>query len=166
MTNSKDSSLIANSAALISIHPVYASMISRGEKKVEFRRVWTARPVRQLVIYATAPVQKIVALAEIDRVFRGSKTALWHLSKHVGGGISRRKLFDYLAGKESAFGLTLQEVTALVEPLDPAVLFGADFRPPQSFRYMKAEESLRLANILGTDYGSHFCGGGAWGGQD
>ena len=72
---------------LISIHPRHVEAILAGEKTIEFRRRWTAREVGHLVIYATVPVKRIVALVPIDETFHGSPTVHWNLAQqHCVGG--------------------------------------------------------------------------------
>ncbi len=105
MTNLKRFLPMEGSAALISIHPNYVERILSGEKCLEFRRSWAANPIDILVIYATAPVQQIVAVTQVGNVFRGSKNRLWELARDKGGGISRRKLFDYMQGKKRKVAL-------------------------------------------------------------
>ena len=135
--------------ALISIHPKFAEKILSGEKRLEFRRIWAAQPVDVLVIYATSPVQRIVGLAWIEGVHQGSKTKLWELGKLHGGGISRRKLFAYLDGRKEAVALAIGKCHRLTEALDPRRLFNTNFKPPQSFRYLRSEEIQQLNDITG-----------------
>jgi predicted transcriptional regulator len=149
MKNTKKSVLKAANAALISIHPGYVEKIVSGEKRFEFRRGWAALPVDFLVIYATSPVQRIVAIVEVGRTIRGSRSSLWRLARDEGGGISRRKLFAYLAGKKEGVAIELIRRMKLGEALDPLVLFGEEFRPPQSFRYLNQDELKVLAKQLG-----------------
>ncbi|BAP87352.1 putative uncharacterized protein [Burkholderiales bacterium GJ-E10] len=132
--------------ALISIRPEYAEKILAGEKRLEFRRVWAARPVDVLAIYATAPVQRIVGLAWIEHVHHGSKTKLWELGKQHGGGIIRRKLFSYLSGRKEAVALVIGRHQRFADALDPRRVFDVNFRPPQSFRYLRPEEIRQLNN--------------------
>lgn len=137
------------SAALISIHPNYVEKILSGEKRLEFRRSWAANQIDYLVIYATVPVQQIVAVTQIGHVFRGSKSHLWELARLKGGGISRRKLFEYMHGKKEGIALELLKVFKLDDGLSPQSLFGDGFRPPQSFRYLSQNEFNKLSNHLG-----------------
>lgn len=135
--------------ALISIHPEYADMIVSGEKKLEFRRSWAATHVDFIVIYATAPVKRIVAVSKIGKVFQESRTGLWDLARERGGGITRRKLFAYLEGKKQAFALELVKTLNIKHGICPKDLFGNDFRPPQSFRYLSQNEVDLLIRQLG-----------------
>lgn len=130
--------------ALISIHPVYAAMLLSGEKKLEFRRRWSARSVETLFIYATAPVQRIVGFAKVARVTQGTPTQLWRLTKEMKGGVTRRKLFTYLAGRKTGVAIEIKKVTLFPGGVDPRVCLGREFRPPQSFRYLSDREVLQI----------------------
>ncbi|MHB8249310.1 MAG: hypothetical protein ACYDCX_10565 [Acidithiobacillus sp.] len=136
-------------AVLISIHPKYAAKILAGEKHLEFRRIWAARPVDFLVIYATYPVQRIVAVTQLGQVFRGSKNHLWQLSKKRGGGVSRRKLFKYMDGKKEGVALELLNTIKIISEIDPREIFGEGFRPPQSFRYLSQSELSMFRRKVG-----------------
>lgn len=136
-------------AALISIHPEYVDKIMSGEKRFEFRRNWATTPVEYLVIYATAPVQRIVAMAKVGRTIRASKSRLWEISREGGAGISRDKLFSYLNGKSEAVALELVSHIEIAEQPDPRTIFGKKFSPPQSFRYLTENELHRLMERIG-----------------
>ncbi|MGW8158429.1 MAG: ASCH domain-containing protein [Desulfoprunum sp.] len=135
-------------AVLISINPEYAEKILSGEKKLEFRRSWGENQVKHMVIYATSPHQKIVAVAEIKEVHRGSRQHFWKLAKEKGGGISRRRLFNYLKGSKNPVAIELTNVRKLEKGLDPKIVFGVNFRPPQSFNYLNKEYMNRINNML------------------
>lgn len=124
---------------LISIHPRFVEAILGGEKTIEFRRRWTNRPVSHLVIYATSPVKKIVALAPIKEVVEASPTALWRLSQQQGGGVTRSELYDYFHELSIGIGLRLGKVKPLQQTIDPYRWFEG-FRPPQSYRFLAQEE--------------------------
>lgn len=136
-------------AALISIHPVYVEKILSGEKRLEFRRSWAANHVDFLVIYATSPVQRIVAVSQIGHVFRGSKSHLWELARVKGGGVSRRKLFEYMQGKKEGVALELLKVFKIDGGICPHSFLGEGFRPPQSFRYLSHNDFSNLINNVG-----------------
>ena len=57
-------------AILLSIKPKYSDLILSGEKRVEFRRTWAADEVGLIAIYASSPIQRIVALVGAAVVFR------------------------------------------------------------------------------------------------
>ncbi|MEN8134999.1 MAG: ASCH domain-containing protein [Thermodesulfobacteriota bacterium] len=135
-------------AVLISIHPGYTEKILSGEKRLEFRRSWVVRPVKYMVIYATSPIQRIVAVAEIKEVYSGTRARLWSLAMEKGGGISRRKLFSYLADSKNPVAIELTNIKQLESGLDPKDLFGSNFRPPQSFCYLKEDVLSQITEIL------------------
>ena len=131
---------------LISIHPCHVEAILAGEKTIEFRRRWTSRAVSHLVIYATVPVKRIVAVVPIEEAVKGSPTALWNLARQHGGGVTRAELFAYFSGLKKGFGLRLGCVKPLRRTIDPFTKF-EEFRAPQSFRFMTTYEAkaIRLA---------------------
>lgn len=135
-----------SSTALISIHPEYALRILEGSKKLEFRRRWTNRSVSTLVIYATAPIKRIVGFAQVAGVTQGTPTELWRLTKRVDGGISKAKLLAYLGGSKKGVAIELRKIRALPGGIDPRMCLGSAFRPPQSFRYLNKEEVFRLTS--------------------
>ena len=130
--------------ALISIHPEYARRILAGDKKFEFRRRWTSRPVDTLFIYATAPVQRIVGFATIARVTYGTPTQLWRLTQQPNAGISKSKLFAYLGSARTGVAIELSKVTPMPSGIDPRLCLGQGFRPPQSFKYLNENEVSKI----------------------
>lgn len=140
MTHLKKFLQSAANPVLISIHPVFATAIVEGRKRVEFRRRWTQRQTDVAVIYSTAPVQKIVAIVEIKQVVRAKKSQLWDLSKEHGGSITREKLRDYMNGVDQGIALLLGEQSTPVELINPKDVFGSSFIAPQSFRYLRTSE--------------------------
>ena len=128
---------------LISIRPCFVEKILSGEKKLEFRRSWAAQPVDVLVIYSSAPTQRIVAAANIVGVTEGSPTALWELAKKKGGGVTRQLIYDYFEGKKTGFAIEIADVLEFERPVDPKKVF-KDFMPPQSFRYLDAKDYNKI----------------------
>jgi predicted transcriptional regulator len=137
-----------NRVILISVHPHYADKIVSGEKRIEFRRCWATQPISEIVIYATSPIQRVVAIARVKKVTQASPSKLWELSKKVGGGISREKLFVYLSGKKEAFGVELTAVRSMKKILSPKEVFGDKFHPPQSFCYLTEDDLVSLKQYL------------------
>ncbi|WP_273693344.1 hypothetical protein [Shewanella vesiculosa] len=140
---------MADNFVLISIHPEHVVKILSGEKKLEFRRRWTTKKVVSLVIYETSPTQKIVAIANVKTIYRGTKSRLWELSKIKGGGISKARLFEYIGTRTEGVAIELSEIINLGNGLSPALIFGKGFHPPQSFRYIKENELKKLKIYIG-----------------
>jgi predicted transcriptional regulator/adenylate kinase len=131
---------------LISLHPEHALKILSGEKKLEFRRRWASDPVEQIVIYATAPVKKLVGVASVKRAHRGSPTALWELAKRLGGGLTRQALRDYFSSQPEGIAIEIGHLSQFSPALDPTVIF-EKFSAPQSFCYL-ADTSLEKIDAV------------------
>lgn len=128
-------------AVLISIHPEHIVNILAGRKIFEYRKVIPSQDVSLLVLYSTAPVMKIVAVAEVlGRIF-GSPTHVWNATS-FGSGISRRFFREYFSGQRQASALSLGRVYELTSPLDLSSLSGMKV-PPQSFSYINGDD-IRL----------------------
>lgn len=120
--------------ALFSIHPTYAEAILNGTKTVEFRRTPLADDVTHVVIYATAPVQRVVGTFEVAGVESMRPTTAWRNFRKVGG-IDRAAFQSYYEGAAMAHVIRVRRAQRLPEPLSLADL-DPDLRPPQSFQYI------------------------------
>src|SRR5690349_18917714 len=96
--------------ALISIQPTFVQKILEGEKAIEFRRRWTTNHVDMLVVYSSSPVKQLVLVARVAKVVEAPRSQLWDLAKKKGGGVTRKKLFDYMAGKAKGYAIELEEI--------------------------------------------------------
>lgn len=132
---------------VISLHPEHANKVLSGTKILEFRRVWANKPISEVVIYSTTPIQKIVAIAKVARTHHTSRNQLWNLSKTLGGGISRRALYRYFEGKTKGYAIEFSSVTRLNPPLNANVLFD-NFYPPQSLTYLSTNNLNKLKDAL------------------
>jgi adenylate kinase len=132
-----------SNVVVISLHPEHANKILSGIKVLEFRRVWANKPISEVVIYSTAPVQEIVAVAKVEKVHHTSKYKLWELSKSLGGGLSRRALYKYFEGKKKGYAIQFSSIIRFNPPLNANSLFD-NFHPPQSLAYLNAINLNRL----------------------
>ena len=151
-------------AALISIHPKHVANILGGRKIFEYRKVLPSQDVSHLVLYSTAPVMKIVAIAEVVGRIVGSPTKVWNVTG-FGSGISRSFYREYFAGQRQACALSLGRVYELVSPMGLSLLAGVK-TPPQSFSYLNDDDiGLILKNrSKAATVGSHMvCVGGIHG---
>ncbi len=121
----------------MSIHPEFARRIVGGEKLVEFRRRSAVRDLSHILIYATIPVRAVIAVAEIERVERGSPTALWKSFSDVGG-IERAGFFRYYAGVTQGIAYVLGRIWSCAVPVALGHL-GLPRSAPQGFQYVSAE---------------------------
>lgn len=121
---------------LISVRPQYVNRILCGEKRYEFRtRVPYANRARDVYIYSSAPVQRIVARFPLTKVLEGSPEEIWELCRY-SAGIDRDGFFEYFEGGEMAYAIVIDGLQRLDPPVDPFRRF-ENFRPPQSFYYLK-----------------------------
>lgn len=122
---------------LISIHPKYVDDIIRSKKVFEYRKSLPREDVDQLVIYATAPVKKIVAVVQVLRTLNAKPNLLWRQTSK-GSGIDKKFFDQYFANIETAHAFHLGKVTEVVNGIELQHLESST--PPQSFRYLSAQE--------------------------
>ena len=120
--------------ALFAIHPGYAEAILAGEKRVEFRRKGPAVPISHVVVYATAPVRKVVGWFAVGGVETGSPVALWDRFGRIGG-VEQGAFDRYYVACDVGLAITVTNARALDEPLGLEEL-ALGSRAPQSFRYV------------------------------
>lgn len=132
------------------VKPEYANRIVAGEKHFEFRRTRIRRDLTHVVIYSSAPVKRIVGLAEVQSVVTSTPAKLWERTKH-SAGISRQRFREYFFGAQSAVAISLKRVYPINCELRPEDIIKG-FSIPQSFRYVDRwfiEKVIRLGCILG-----------------
>lgn len=120
-------------AVLMSIHPAYAEAILRGDKKVEFRKRAFRSPVAFVVIYATAPIRKVVGYFHVDEVDKASPAALWRRYSPIGG-IDKAHFDHYFRGDKSGAGIRVGRTVRFPRALPLETFLRG--RPPQSFQYL------------------------------
>lgn len=127
-------SIASRSVALFSIHPFYAELLLEGTKLVEFRRTRVPNDLKYVVIYATAPVQRIVGFFSVAKVVNSSPTMVWQRYAEVGG-ITESEFFKYYADRQTAIAIEVGRMNCLERPLLLSSL-DEDLVPPQSFQYL------------------------------
>jgi predicted transcriptional regulator len=134
------------SIALLSIHPKFAHAIMRGEKRVEFRRKSPRADTSHVVVYATAPISKVVGFFEVDGIEAGSPGNLWERFSSVGG-IREDDFVRYYTSCAVGTAIRVGSVTQ-VQPPVPLDCIDPELSPPQSFRYLKGDALDLLAGDL------------------
>lgn len=125
------------SKVLFSIHPIYADRILSGEKLFEFRTVRCQRSVDRMIIYASAPVFRIVGEITIRRIIQAPPNILW-VETQYGAGISKADFDAYFLGRTIAVAYQLEKP---VRYPNPVLLTNIGIeRPPQSFQYLSEEQ--------------------------
>jgi predicted transcriptional regulator len=121
--------------AILSIKPIFADAIFRGEKKFEYRRKLFRNFVPQTVfVYASAPISQVIGYFEIGEILTACPSRLWAKTKS-GAGISKTHFFEYFRGCRQANAIRVRNAILFNEPLDLAERFGVT-RAPQSFCYV------------------------------
>jgi len=119
---------------IISIKPRYVEKILNKEKIYEFRKiVFKENNIRNIYIYASSPIKKIVAICEFEKIIEGTPEEVWEVCKDYAG-ISEQEFFSYFNNREKAYSIKLKNIQKLESGFDPYKLI-KNFRPPQSFMY-------------------------------
>ena len=120
---------------LLSIKPEYALKIFEGSKRYEFRRVIFRRePVKRVVVYASAPVGKVIGEFEIAEILHDDIEYLWtKTEKHAG--ISRERFLEYFADRDKGYAIQVKNSVMYEEPVPLATFMVSS--PPQSFLYLQ-----------------------------
>lgn len=113
-----------------------------GDKQVEFRRR-APSSLTHVIVYATAPVQRIVGWFRVGGVEAETPAVLWERFGEIGG-ISSSEFARYYDACDVGSAIRVAEASRLRRPLAIDAI-GAGVKPPQSFRYVPWEsfEALR-----------------------
>ncbi len=95
---------------LLSIKPEFVEKIFDGSKKYEYRKVLPQRTdISVIVIYASAPVQRVVGEFRINEIFSESVDILWKRTKEYSG-ISKEYYMSYFQHKNVANAIEIGEL--------------------------------------------------------
>lgn len=120
---------------LLSLRPHFADAIIEGRKTIELRRTRpNISPGARVLLYASAPRMAVVASARVASILEDEPANIWR-DHHHEVGISESGFEDYFDGAGMAYGLRLQDVTA-VDPMPLSELRALGVEPPQSWRYV------------------------------
>lgn len=119
---------------LLSIKPEFVDKIFSGEKKFEFRRViFKDRSVKTVLVYASAPVQKVIGEFEIEEIVCQDIETLWKITQSHAG-ITYDYFATYFEGKKQGFAIKIKNL----KKFKNAQCIKKDYHltPPQSFVYV------------------------------
>lgn len=136
-------------ALVISIRPRFAEMIFDGRKTVELRRVCPRISAGDLaLVYVSSPIKELQGAFEVAKVISISPMALW---RRVGSksGITKKEFLYYFQDKVKAHALVVKRAWKLPVPIRLSTLRKrkGGFRPPQSFHYLRQNESTLLTSF-------------------
>lgn len=121
------------SKAIFSIKPKYVSQIIDGTKKYEFRKCKLARPVDTIIIYATAPISKIIGEFHVSEILVDSPNVIWNKTQFYSG-LNEDEFFSYFCNCKRAIAYEIQEV--MIYPVCKELLDLGIKYIPQSFAYI------------------------------
>ncbi|WP_271765968.1 hypothetical protein [Aquimarina algiphila] len=120
---------------ILSIKPEFAFKIFEGTKKFEFRRsLFKNQEVKNIVVYASAPISKVIGEFEIDTIFHQDLNSLWDKTSKFSG-ISQGYYKDYFTGKDQGYAIKVKNPVMYENQLCIKKSFGLN--PPQSFAYIR-----------------------------
>lgn len=121
---------------LLPIKPQFAYKLFDGSKGFEFRRSIFAREgVDTVVVYASAPVKRVIGEFSIERVLHLEVDALWEATKNKAG-ITEDYFRQYFTGKSHGYALQVHHPIRYPQPLTLFEATGLEGPPPQSFCYL------------------------------
>lgn len=120
-------------AIILSIHPKHIAKIISGEKRYEFRKK-IPTDIEYIVVYATAPIKKIVAVIEIDVVLKDSPQNIWEQTQQYAG-ISYEFLMHYFNDNPDAYAIKFKNIHRLPTPVDLTLMKNIR-SAPQSYQYV------------------------------
>lgn len=117
---------------ILSIHPRHIEKLLSGEKLYEFRKRIPLE-IRYIIVYATAPIKKIVAFIEVDKIIKETPEIVWGKTKKHAG-ISEDFFLRYFKDKQVAYAVKVKRVTKLKNPV-PLIRLNYNCAP-QSYVYI------------------------------
>jgi type I restriction enzyme S subunit len=125
---------------LLSVKPEFAEKILSDEKRYEFRKSGfrDESVVDSVLIYSSAPVQRIVGWFTLDTVVELPPERLWERFGSQSGIDDRDRFMSYFSGNDTGYAIAIDEVYQLSPAVDPWHHFD-EFRPPVSFKYIERE---------------------------
>ena len=121
---------------LMSIHPEYADALLDGTKTVELRKSRVASDISHIVIYATAPIQRVLGWVKAVKVEHGRPTEIWKTHKSQVG-IRAGAFRAYYRGHLQATAIHVDSPQRLSTPLALSAL-EEQLTAPRSWRYLSA----------------------------
>lgn len=139
---------------LISVKPYWAEQIANGQKLWELRKLPPREGVKNVIIYATAPYSKIVAIAPLIAVVKGTPFQIWDKNIRLGNVacITNKAFWEYYGeDRGKAVALVLMQVQPLNILLAKIKELKPRFHPPQSYVYLRDEDELAKACRLDSN---------------
>ncbi|MBK8256478.1 MAG: hypothetical protein IPK82_27895 [Polyangiaceae bacterium] len=125
-----------DNSIVLSLRPQWAAAIIQGRKRVEIRRVFSARwEGHRASLYATNPIKSLVGEARIGRVVEGTPAEIWAIYG-ADIGCDRASFDSYTGSASRVFALELTDVRPFARQVgvdELAAMLGEKPRAPQSY---------------------------------
>lgn len=122
--------------AILSIKPQFVEEIVAGRKHFEFRKHGFKKPVRNVYIYASSPVCRIIGEFVLGDIISDKPEELWKKTREFSG-ISKAFFDDYFSAHDIGYALEIKAFKQYPEPINPYQK-NRKFRAPQSFCYVES----------------------------
>ena len=136
-----------NKTIILSIHPKHIEKILSGEKRYEYRKR-IPQDINYIIVYATAPTKKVVALIEVDLVLKNTPQNIWDVTQNESG-VSYDFLMNYFKEVSTAYAIKFLNIYKLPNPIDVTLINGVR-RAPQAYQYVNTSIS-DLCKKMGID---------------
>jgi predicted transcriptional regulator len=119
---------------LLSIKPEFVNKIFSGQKKYEYRKtIFKREGVTRVVIYATAPISRVVGEFEIESILFDNVNSLWEETK-IHAGIDKQFFFEYFTEREKGYAIKIKSYEQYSKTRKLTDVYHSV--PPQSFAYI------------------------------
>ena len=135
---------------ILSIHPNHIDKILSGEKCYEYRKR-IPQDINYIIVYATAPTKKVVAIIEVDMVMKDTPQNIWDVTQNESG-VSYEFFMNYFNEVSTAYAIKFRNIYKLPNPVDITLIDGVK-GAPQSYQYVDIPISdlckkMNLDNII------------------
>lgn len=122
--------------AILSIKPQYVERIFDETKKYEFRKqIFKNEQVSEVVIYATAPVMRVVGEFSFKNIIVDSPENIWVKTREYAG-IDFESYMDYFSNRELGYAIEIESVKKYKQSKSLKSVAPQLVMPPQSFVYI------------------------------
>ena len=112
-------------------------------KRFEYRKRAPKLVDLPILLYETAPVQKVTGIIADWSILQASPEAVWTYSK-IHSGLTADMFFGYYEGYDKAVAIRIYSVVPFKDSLELQTLNPELKRPPQSFCYVQSELDLPM----------------------
>lgn len=135
-----------NKTIILSIHPNHIEKILSGEKRYEYRKR-IPQDINNLIVYATAPTKKVVAIIEVDMVMKDTPQNIWNITQDESG-VSYEFFMNYFNEVSTAYAIKFRNIHKLPIPIDITIIDGVKCAP-QAYQYVDTSMP-DLCKIMGV----------------